>query len=130
MTTKDTTVFSLEAARLRDNVRVKRDALRRNYDRIRELEIEAMEQRIEQLDRDHATAMKHQRDREKARTENEQRNRAELEARLMREYRESSPGTTETEAKAALPDLLHRHRLAEQDKLDAARAEARRRLRF
>jgi hypothetical protein len=129
MTTKDT-VHSLTAARKRDELTAMRAELRQGYDRLLELRIEATEAEIERLDRDHATAMKHQRDREKARAENEQRNRAELEARLMQEYREASPGTTEAEARAALPDLLHRHRLKEQDKLDAARAEAYRRLRF
>jgi hypothetical protein len=64
------------------------------------------------------------------REEREQRERAELEGRLVREYIASAPGTTEAEAKAGLPDLLHRHRLAELDAHDAELATARLRVRF
>ena len=42
-----------------------------------------------------------------------QRVRDELDQRLMAEYRVAVPGTTEAEAKQALPELRHRHRLAE-----------------
>ncbi len=51
--------------------------------------------------------------------------RADLETQLMADYVKSVPGTTDAEAKAALPDLLHRHRLAQQDRDAEARSVAR-----
>lgn len=56
---------------------------------------------------------------EDAKTEaHNERERNELEARLFAGYKAASPGTTEQEARDALPDLLHRHRLAEMDRDD------------
>jgi hypothetical protein len=56
--------------------------------------------------------------------------RADLEAKLMLQYKASVPGTTDAEAKQALPDLLHRHRLTEQERDAEALAVARRRNRL
>ncbi len=47
----------------------------------------------------------------------------ELERKLMDTYMQASPGTTDAEAKAALPDLLHQHRMRQigkQEELVAA----------
>lgn len=54
--------------------------------------------------------------------------RATLEASLVANYRAASPGTTEAEARAALPDLLHRHRLAQMNQQDENVARARLRM--
>jgi hypothetical protein len=56
--------------------------------------------------------------------------RAELETSLTAAYMASAPGTSEAEAKAALPDLLHRHRLGQQDRDAEALDRARRRNRI
>lgn len=126
-----TTVFSLEADRIDRQIREQRDQLRRNpADRLLELAIEADEERVRILRRDHAAAVKRAQDREAAAQAREQADRAALEARLMSEYRAAAPGTTEEDARAALPDLLHRHRLAQLDQHDAALETARRRIRF
>ena len=65
-----------------------------------------------------------------ATAQREQDARAELEARLMCEYVDSAPGTTAAEATAALPDLLHRHRLLQLDAQADALALAKRRIRI
>lgn len=130
MSTTTNTVFSLEADKLRDDARRKRDALRSNYDRVLELDIERTEKRIELLDRQHAAAVKRQREADANRAQRQADERATLERRLMDEYIASSPGTTQAEATAALPDLLHRYRLAERDRMDAALADAKRRYRL
>ncbi len=49
----------------------------------------------------------------------------ELERKLMDTYMQASPGTTDAEAKAALPELMHQHRMRQigkQDELVAANA--------
>lgn len=60
----------------------------------------------------------------------EQAERAALEAQLTADYIASAPGTTAADAAAALPDLLHRHRLAQLDRREADLATARRRVRL
>ena len=124
-----TTVFQNEADRLETNLAEKRQQLRRTPgDRVLELAIEAGDERRRQLLRDHDVHVGVERDREAADAARAQDARAALEAKLMSAYIASAPGTTAAEAKAALPDLLHRARLAEQDRLDAALVEQRRRV--
>jgi len=48
----------------------------------------------------------------------EQAERAALEAKLRSTYLASAPGTTEADFQQVLPDLLHRHRLAQLDQHD------------
>lgn len=129
MTTRET-VFSLEATRLRDDIKAKRAELRTNpANRVLELDIEAREARLTQVDRQHADWVGAENQRAADAKKQGADARVELEARLMADYRKAGPGTSlAVEAKAALPDLLHRHRLAEQDRMAAALAEQRRRL--
>ena len=122
-------VFSLEATRLRDAIKTMRAELRTNpANRVLELGIEAREARLTQVDRQHADWVGAEKQRAADATKRDADARRELEARLMADYRKAGPGTTETEAKAALPDLLHHHRLAEQDRMAAALAVQRRRV--
>jgi len=124
-----TTVFQNEADRLETNLAEQRQQLRANpANRVLELAIEAGDERVRQLLRDHDAHVHVERDREAADAARAQDARAELEAKLMSAYIASAPGTTAAEAKAALPDLLHRHRLAEQDRMDAALVEAKKRI--
>ena len=128
-TTETETVFSLEANRIEARLAGQREQLRRTPgDRILELDIEAGDERVRQLLRDHDVHVGVEREREAADAARAQAARTELEQRLMADYRASAPGTTETEARAALPDLLHRFRLGEQARLDAALVEQKRRL--
>ena len=55
----------------------------------------------------------------------EQDARAKLERQLMDTYRQAAPGTSEDEAKAALPDLLHRRRLEQMNRHEEQVAKAR-----
>lgn len=122
-------VYSLAADRLETNLAEKRRQLRANpADRVLALDIEAGDERVRQLRRDHDVHVRVEQARAADATKRDADARAALEAKLMSAYIASSPGTTEAEAKAALPDLLHRHRLAEQDRMAAALAEQRRRL--
>jgi hypothetical protein len=124
------TVFSLEAASLREDLKGKRAELRKNpADRVFELKIEAMEEQVRRLDRNHDARVKRVQQHEADAKQREQAARVELETRLMDDYRKSAPGTTEAEAKAALPDLLHRHRLGEIERHEQHLADARRRIR-
>jgi hypothetical protein len=127
MTTK-TTVHSLTANAKRDELKTMRAELAKGYDRILELRIEATEAEIERLERAHKYAVDRQAKQDAEEAARTKRQREELERTLMDDYRKRAPGTTEAEAKAALPDLLHRHRLKEQDRMDAELAEARRRI--
>jgi len=123
------TVFSLEATRIEARLAGQREQLRRTPgDRVLELDIEASDERVRQLRRDHDVHVRVEQARAADATKQGADARAALEAKLVADYRKAGPGTTEAEAKAALPDLLHRHRLAEQDRLGAALAEQRRRL--
>ncbi len=124
-----TTVLQNEADRLETNLAEKRRQLRANpADRALELDIEAGDERARQLRRDHDVHVRVERDREAADAARAQAARAALEAELMSAYIASAPGTTAAEAEAALPDLLHRFRLGEQDRMDAALVEQRRRI--
>ena len=124
-----TTVFQNEADRLETNLAEQRQQLRANpANRVLELAIADGDERVRQLRRDHDAHVHVEREREAADAARAQAARAELEAKLMAGYRKAGPGITEAEAKAALPDLLHRARLAEQDRLDAAFAAQRRRI--
>lgn len=128
MTTKET-VFSLESARIEARLAEQREQLRRNpADRVLELDIEAGDERVRQLRRDHAVHVRVDQERAQADAARAQAARAEQEAELTSAYIASAPGVTAAEAKAALPDLLHRYRLGEQDRLDAALADQRRRI--
>ena len=124
-----TTVFQNEADRLETNLAEKRRQLRANpADRALELAIEDGDERRRQLLRDHDVHVGVERDREAADAARAQAARTELEQRLMAEYRQAAPGTTAAEAQVALPDLLHRHRLGEQDRLADALIEAKQRI--
>lgn len=68
------------------------------------------------------------RDREQQATAREREERAALEAQLKADYMAAAPGTSEADAERALPDLLHRHRLARIDEHEAAFQTARRRM--
>ena len=115
------TVFEAEADRIETRLAGQREQLRRTPgDRVLELAIAAGVEKVRQLRRDHDVHVGVERAREAARTE--------LEQRLMDEYIAAAPGTTAAEAQVALPDLLHRHRLAERDRMDAALVEAKRRI--
>jgi len=128
-TTETETVFSLESARTEARLAGQREQLRRTPgDRVLALDIAAGDERVRQLRRDHAVHVRVEQERAQADRQRDQDARAELEARLIADYRQASLGTTAAEAKAALPDLLHRHRLGEQDRMDAALVEQRRRL--
>ncbi len=128
MTTKES-VFSLQSARLRDDIKAKRAELRTNpANRVLELDIEAREARLTQVDRQHADWVGVENQRAADATKRDADARAALEAKLVADYRAAGPGITETEARAALPDLLHRHRIAELDRRDAALVEAKRRI--
>ena len=48
----------------------------------------------------------------------------ELARQLMDTYMQASPGTTDAEAKAALPELLHKHRMRQIGKQEELVAEA------
>ena len=122
-------VFSLEATRLRDAIKTMRAELRTNpANRVLELDIEAREARVVQVDRQHADWVGAENQRAADAKKQDADARRELEARLMADYRAAGPGVTEAEARAALPDLLHRHRIAELDRRDAALVEAKRRI--
>ncbi len=124
-----TTVFQNEADRLETNIAEQRRQLRANpADRILELDIEAGVEKVRQLRRDHDSHTRHEQQREADHARREQEAREQLEAKLVADYRAAGPGITETEARAALPDLLHRHRIAELDRRDAALVEAKRRI--
>lgn len=128
-TTETESVFSLESARIEARLAEQRQQLRRNpADRVLELDIAAGDERVRQLRRDHAVHVRVEQERAQADRQRDQDARAALEAKLTSAYIASAPGVTAVEAKAALPDLLHRHRLAEQDRLDAALVEQRRRI--
>ena len=123
------TVYSLEASRTEARLAGQREQLRANpANRVLELDIEAGDERVRQLRRDHAGHVRVEQARAADATKQGADARAALEARLMADYRKAGPGVTEAEAKAALPDLLHRHRLAEQDRLAAMLADQRRRI--
>jgi len=115
------TVFEAEADRIETRLAGQREQLRRTPgDRVLELAIAAGVEKVRQLRRDHDVHVGVERAREAARTE--------LEQRLMDEYIAAAPGTTAAEAQVALPDLLHRCRLGEQDRLADAFAAQRRRV--
>lgn len=127
----ETSVFSLEADRIDEHLREQRAQLRSNPgDRLLELAIEADEARVRILRRDHASTVAKNQERERQAQERAQAERAKLEAELKANYQASAPGTTEQDAEAALPDLLHRHRLAQLDDHEAALALARSRMRI
>ncbi|MGI8406325.1 MAG: hypothetical protein ACR2OE_16465 [Thermomicrobiales bacterium] len=124
-----TTVFKLEADRIEETLKEQRQQLRANpADRVLELKIEAAEERVGMLRRDHKQHVTREQQREAAALAREQDARAELEATLMATYIAAAPGTTDAEATAALPDRLHRQRLAEQERLNGALALVRQRL--
>ena len=128
MTTKES-VFSLQAIRLRDDIKAKRAELRTNpTNRALELDIEDREARLTQVDQQHADWVGAEKQREADARKQDADARTALESRLMDEYRQAAPGTTAAEAQVALPDLLHRFRLGEQDRMDAAFAAQRRRI--
>jgi len=124
-----TTVFQNEADRLEARLRDQREQLRRTPgDRILELDIEAGAERVRQLRLVHDAHVRVENQRAAAATKRDADARTELEQRLMADYRATGPAITEAEARAALPDLLHRHRLGEQDRLADAFAAQRRRV--
>ncbi len=128
MTTKES-VFSLQSARLRDDIKAKRAELRTNpANRVLELDVESREARLAQVDQQHADWVRVEQERAADATKRDADARAALEAKLVAAYIASAPGTTASEAAAALPDLLHRFRLAEQGRLAAALVEAKRRI--
>jgi len=128
-TTETETIFSLESARIEARLAGQRQQLRANpADRVLELDIEAGDERARQLRRDHDVHVRVERDREAADAARAQAARAELEAKLVADYRAAGPGITETEARAALPDLLHRHLIGEQGRMADAFAAQRRRI--
>ena len=128
MTTEES-VFSLEAIRLRDGIKTMRAELRTNpTNRVLELDISAREARLAQVDQQHADWVGAENQRAADATKRDADARTELEQRLMDEYRQAAPGTTAAEAQVALPDLLHRFRLGEQDRLAAALVEAKKRI--
>lgn len=119
----------LQAANMTTELNAKRAELRKHPDdRVLELDIEALEQRRDVTQREGDYRAKLVADRKAATAQREQDARAELEAKLKQTYMQASPGTTEAEATAALPDLLHRHRLAQIDAQADALAQARSRL--
>ena len=123
------TVFETEADRIETNLRDQRQQLRADpANRILELAIAAGVEKVRQLRRDHDGHARVEQEREAADAARAQAARTELEQRLMDEYIAAAPGTTAAEAQVALPDLLHRHRLAERDRMDAALVEAKRRI--
>ncbi len=127
--TNQTTVFQLEADRLDETLKEQRQHLRANpSDRVLELQIEAAEERVRILRRDHKDHVTREQQREAAEAQREQDARTELEAKLMSDYRAAAPGTTAAEATAALPELLHRRRLAQLDAQADALALAKRRI--
>lgn len=123
-----TTVFKLEADRIEETLKEQRQQLRANPDRVLELKIEAAEERVRILQKqdDHHTRVAAER--EAAAVARERDARAALEAKLKQTYMQAAPGTTDAEATAALPDLLHRHRIAEQERLNEALAQTKRRI--
>ena len=128
-TTETESIFSLEGARLRDGIKTMRAELRTNpANRVLELGIEDREARLTQVDRQHADWVGAEKQRAADATKRDADARTELEQRLMDEYRQAAPGTTAAEAQVALPDLLHRFRLGEQDRLAAALVEAKKRI--
>ncbi len=128
MTTEETT-FSLEANRIEARLAGQREQLRRTPgERVLALDIEAGAERVRQLRRDHAVYARVENQRAADATKRDADARTELEQRLMDEYRQAAPGTTAAEAQVALPDLLHRFRLGEQDRLAAALVEAKKRI--
>ena len=128
-TTETETVFSLEANRTEARLAGQREQLRRTPgDRVLELDIADGDERARRLRRDHDVHVRVEREREAADAARAQAARAALEAELVADYRAAGPGVTEAEARAALPDLLHRHLIGEQDRLADAFAAQRRRV--
>ncbi len=124
-----TTVFQLEADRIDETLKEQRQHLRANPgDRALELQIEAAEERVGMLRRDHKQHVTREQQREAAAVAREQDARTELEAKLKQTYMQASPGTTEAEATDALSDLLHRHRLSQLDAQADALAQVRQRI--
>ena len=127
--TTEQSIFSLQADRLRADIKTKRAELRANpTNRVLELAIEDREARLAQVDQQHADWVGVETQRAADATKRDADARTELEQRLMADYRATGPAITEAEARAALPDLLHRHRLGEQDRLADAFAAQRRRV--
>jgi len=123
------TVFETEADRIEARLTDQRQQLRANpANRVLELAIADGDERVRQLRRDHAVHVRVEQERAADATQRDADARAALEAKLVADYRAAGPGITETEARAALPDLLHRHRIAELDRRDAALVEAKRRI--
>jgi len=124
-----TTVFQNEADRIEARLAGQREQLRANpANRALELTIEAGAERVRQLRLVHDAHVRVENQRAADATKRDADARTELEARLMADYRAAGPGVTEAEARAVLPDLLHRARLAEQDRLAVALVEQRRRV--
>lgn len=71
-----------------------------------------------------------ERDREAEARKREADERAALEAKLKADYIAAAPGTSEADAERALPDLLHRHRLAQLDQREKDVAVAKSRIRL
>jgi len=123
------TVFETEADRIEARLADQRQQLRANpANRALELTIEAGAERVRQLRLVHDAHVRVEKQRAADATKRDADARAALEAELMSAYIASAPGTTAAEAEAALPDLLHRHRLAERDRMDAMLVAQRRRI--
>jgi len=87
--------------------------------------VERAEQRLLAAKAQRDFSLKIDAEHEAAREQRERRAREELEHQLIKEYMAAAPGTTEADAKAALPQLLHRHRLDEMGRVDREVAKAR-----
>lgn len=101
-----------------------------NLELYREQRQSLLDQQIRNAELGLTRSYERDRDAEAAAAKRRADERAALEASLLANYRAASPGTTEAEARAALPDLLHRHRLAQMTQQDESVALARSRFRI
>lgn len=127
--TKQETVHSLEAARVREDITVKKAELKKNpADRVLELKIEDLETRVTRLDRDHKRVVDREQRREAAASQREQDAAAAEEAELRRQYTAAMPGdVSDAQWDSVRESVLHRHRLSQMDHVDREIAKAARR---
>jgi hypothetical protein len=93
-----------------------------------EVETERLEPQLVNAQLAAAHRAKIQRQREADAPQREAAARTAVGQAVMDDYRPASPGTTEEDARAALPELLHRHHLTHLDAETAAIAAVKRRI--
>lgn len=121
------TYESLDTKETRRELANAKAKLRENpADRLTELTIERLTKQLSNSELHDQRVADLNAKREAEAQEREQQAAADLELRLKAQYIAAAPGTTETEAEQALPDLLHKHRLEQMNEFGSQVARARR----